>query len=237
MSRLSFILFYLSIFFASSNHVVTAQGANDLLRAVNQKFARVKDYQADVNIKADIPFVRMLPVQAHVYFRQPDQFRLKSKGIALLPKQGIDRLITVLKDTNSYTAILSGSDLINNIPVSIINVIPLQDTSDLVLGKLWIDGKRSLIIRSQVTSKTNGTVVSDYEFGKLESFALPDRMTFTIDTRKFKIPKAISADLNNVKSAASPGAPEKQKGKIHLTFSNYIVNKGIPESVFSQKDN
>ena len=43
---------------------VTAQDARALLREVNLKFSKVRDYTADVRIRTDIPFVRMMPVNA-----------------------------------------------------------------------------------------------------------------------------------------------------------------------------
>lgn len=217
--------------------VSSAQDARKLVRDVNRKFQSVRDYQADVRIRTDIPFVKMMPVNATVFFKQPDQFRIRSKGIALLPRQGFDQLFKNLRDTASYFPILQGEEKHRGIPVSVVNVLPLADTADLILGKLWIDAKRNLILRSQVTSRSNGTVNAEYFFGKQAVFALPDSMIFSIDTRKFKVPKAVAADLNNVKSTAPKGNDsEKQKGMIYLQFTNYIINKGVPNEVFKSKD-
>jgi hypothetical protein len=196
-----------------------------MLREVNRKFAMVKGYSADVLIRVDIPFVRMLPVKAQVNFRQPDKFDIHSKGIALLPRQGFDVLFKNLRDTASYMPVVQGKEQLRGIPVSVVSILPLSDTSDLVLGKLWIDERQDLILRSQLTSRSNGTVTADYYFGKQSAFALPDSMLFTIDTRKFKIPKAVSADLNNVPSAAKKDSPDRQKGRIEILFTNYIIDR------------
>ena len=212
-----------------------AQDARQLLREVNRKFYAVKDYQANVRIRTDIPFVKMLPVQAIIYFQQPDRFRLKSKGIALLPRQGFDQLFKSLKDTSSYVPVVQGTERLQGLSVLVINILPLSDTADLILGKLWIDPAQDLVLRSQMTSRSNGTVNADYYFGSQSRYALPDSMVFTIDTRKFKIPKAVAADLNNVKSSTEKSTSEKQKGMIYLKFTDYMVNKGLPASVFIDK--
>ncbi len=214
-----------------------AQDARKIVRDVNRKFQSVRDYQADVRIRTDIPFVKMMPVNATVFFKQPDQFRIRSKGIALLPRQGFDQLFKNLRDTASYMPLLQGVDKYRGTVVSVVNILPLSDTADLILGKLWVDTQRNLILRSQVTSRSNGTVNAEYFFGKQAAFALPDSMIFSIDTRKFKVPKAVAADLNNVKSSAPKGNDaEKQKGMIYLQFTNYSINKGIPGDVFKSKD-
>jgi hypothetical protein len=56
-------------------------------------------------------------------------------------------------------------------------------------------------------------------------------MVFTIDVKKFKLPKSVAADLhqNKKKPKASDGT---QTGTIVLQISNYKVNQGIPDSKF-----
>lgn len=225
MKRRIFTL--LAAFLTSAFLPLAGQDAHALLREVNAKFARVKNYTADVRIKADIPFVRMMPVDAKVWFQQPDQFRIKSKGIALLPRQGFDQLFKDLRDTSAYMPVIQGIESLRNRPVTVVNILPLSDTADLILGKLWVNPEQDLIMKSQVTSRSNGTVTADYYFGKQAAYALPDSMTFTIDTRKFKIPKAVAADLNNTGSGKSKDKPDRQKGMIQLSFSNYRVNNSV----------
>lgn len=214
---------------------ISGQDAREMLRDLNSKFRKVNEYQADVLIRTDISFVKALPVQATVYFRQPDQFRIKSKGIAMLPRQGFDQVVRTLADTASYIPVLQGKEAIDGREMQLLSVLPLSDTSDLILGKFWIDLSQKLIRRSQVTTRSNGTMTSDYFFGAQQRFALPDSMVFTVDTRKFKIPKAVAADLNNTKSSKPVDTKAREKGKIYLRFSNYRVNQGLPANVFKSK--
>jgi outer membrane lipoprotein-sorting protein len=230
MNRL--ILFFVSLFCWMN---LPAQDARDLLRELNLKFKQVREYQADVLIRTDISFVKALPVQATVYFRQPDQFRIKSKGIAMLPRQGFDQVVRTLADTASYVPVLQGKETVDGRSLQLLSVLPLSDTADLILGKFWIDPAEQLIRRSQVTTRSNGTMTSDYFFGTQKKFALPDSMVFTVDTRKFKIPKAVAADLNNTKSAKNTDTKAREKGRIYLRFSNYKVNQGLPKEIFKSK--
>lgn len=218
--------------------VCSGQDARSMLRDVSTNFLKVKDYTVDATIRLDVSFIKMLPVNAVVYFKQPDKIRVKTKGIAILPKQGMDDMLRTLSDTNAYMAVFFGKDKIQDRIVSVINLIPLSDTSDMILGKFWIDSEQKLVLRSQITSKSNGTVQADYNFSEHKKYALPSSVLFTVDTRKFKIPKALAADINSI-SNKKEDTPGDSKGRIEITFSNYRINTGLSDSFFknSNKDN
>ncbi|MFM9056671.1 MAG: LolA family protein [Bacteroidota bacterium] len=213
-------------------HAQSTPEAVEMLRAVNARFNKVKDYTADARIVTKISFLNILPQQARVFYRKPDKFRLKAKGIAVLPKQNFDALFKLTADEKQYMAFVTGRDSVRRQWCTVVNLVPLADTGDLVLAKLWIDPAGDLILRANLTTRSSGTVVVDYEYGSLAQYALPDRATFTIDVKRFKIPKAVSADINST-SARGKQAPREGKGSISIAFSNYILNKGVPDAVFA----
>ncbi len=49
-------------------------------------------------------------------------------------------------------------------------------------------------------------------------------MLFTIETQKFKLPKALSMDINTSKKDA---VADDGKGRITLVLTRYVVNKGV----------
>ncbi len=222
---------FIVVVFIFINSFVDAQpDAKKIIREVNGVFERVQDYTADVKIKTDIAFVNILPVNAKVFFKQPDKFHMQSKGIAILPRQGVGNMLAGLRDTLAYTAFYLMDDNLSGVKVSVINILPVSDTSEIIVGKFWIDTQRKLVMRSQITGKTNGTVDAVYQYGLHAAFALPDKIVFTIDTKKFKVPKAIAADINNYEKENA--GKENKKGMITLLFTNYAINKGVDNSVF-----
>ncbi|HEY0029688.1 MAG TPA: hypothetical protein VGC65_02930 [Bacteroidia bacterium] len=208
--------------------------ANQVLRGVYLKLQKAKDYSVEANIKVDLPFIRMLPVDAKIYFKQKDKFKVESKSIAIVPRQGFDQSSKMIADTNSFTAVLQGNELISGVQTNIISILPLSDTSDLILGKLWIDPKQSVILKSQLTTKSNGTILTEYTYGNQLAYGLPDKMIFSVDVKKFKIPKSVTADMNNSSADKKEKDKENKKGKIFITLTNYQVNKGIPDSLFKK---
>ncbi|MFL5764714.1 MAG: hypothetical protein ACJ77K_12290 [Bacteroidia bacterium] len=212
---------------------VAQTNANQVLRTVYTKLQKAKDYSVQANIKVDMPFIRMLPIDAKIYYKQKDKFKVDSKGIAIVPRQGFDQSSKMIADTNSFTAVIQGNELLNGVNTVIINIIPLSDTSDLILGKLWIDPKQSVVLKSQLTTKSNGTILTEYTYGTQVAYGLPDKMIFSVDIKKFKIPKSVSADMNN-NGADKKEEAKKKTGKIFITLTGYQVNKGIPDSIFKK---
>jgi negative regulator of sigma E activity len=216
-----------------TNDLTATQTPNQVLNAVYQKLMKVNDYTVEANIRSDIPLIKIMPVNAKIYFKQKNKFKVESKSIAILPKQSFTDFSKILKDTLSYMAVFAGTEIINSKKTQIINLIPNEDTGDLILAKLWIDTEKNLTIKSQLTTRSNGTMLVQYFYNKVtEKYGLPDSMVFTVDVKKFKIPKAVAADLNKSSKPSDNKDNKNKKGQIYIRFKNYQINKGIDDKVF-----
>ncbi len=201
-----------------------SQTPNQIINTVNERFSKVNDYRADVNVKCEIPSIKIDAINAKVIYRKPDKFKIKSTGILVLPKQNANFLFATIADTTQYTAVITGEEMMGMVKTQIVNVIPNKDTSDLILGKFWIDAVRGLVLKSQLTTKSQGTILIENTYGNMSQYALPDKMLFTIETQKFKLPKALSMDLNTSKKDV---VEDDGKGRITLVLTRYVVNKGV----------
>ncbi|MEY5068302.1 MAG: hypothetical protein RLZ47_164 [Bacteroidota bacterium] len=208
-----------------------AQDGTAILEQMMNKWNLVKDYSVQVNIKSEIPLIKSFPVKATIYFKQKDQFRMVSKGIAILPKQNFNELPKFLQNKGSYTALITGNESIQSQNTTVITVLPSDDSGDLVLLKLWIDPKTDLLYKSQTTTRSNGTISALYEYGSQRTFGLPDKMIFTVEVKKFKIPKGLATDINRT---STNNQPTPKNGKITILFSDYSINKGIKDEVFKK---
>jgi hypothetical protein len=206
---------------------------NQILQGVHQKLMKVKDYTADANIKTDISLIKILPVSAKIYFKQPDKFKVESPGIAILPKQGFTDFSKIIRDSTTYTAVLTGKETLRGVPVKALNVIPAVDTADLILAKLWIDDAKSLIMKAQLTTRSSGTMLIEYTYAAQQAYGLPDNMVFTVDVKKFKIPKGLATDIGK-SSTNTADTKTASKGQILIDLSNYKVNKGGIDAVFKK---
>jgi outer membrane lipoprotein-sorting protein len=210
-----------------------AQDANQTITELLNKMNTVKDYSAEALITSDIPMVKILPSKATIYFKQKDKFKIETKGIAILPKQGFTELSKMLTNRDSYTAVALGNETIGSTQTSIVSIFPVSDTSDLILAKLWIDGTNDIVMKSQITTRSSGTVTILYTYGSQIKWGLPDKMVITVDVKKFKIPKGVATDINK-KSEDDTKKQEAKTGEIKIDLTGYKVNLGIKDEVFNK---
>lgn len=208
-----------------------AQDANQMISELMAKMNAVKDYSVDALITSDIPMVKILPSNAKIYFKQKDKFKIDAKGIVILPKQGFTDISKMLSQRDSYTAIAMGSEMIGSTKTEIVSVFPVSDTSDMILAKLWIDTGNDVVHKSQITTRSSGTVSIVYTYGTQLKMGLPDKLVFTVDVKKFKIPKGVATDLNRT-GTTDPNKPVAKTGEIKIDLTNYKVNLGIKDDIF-----
>ncbi len=205
---------------------------DDLLKQLNNKYEKIKDYSVDATIKVDLPFIKMFPNNAKIYFKSKNKFKVVSKAINVVPKSGFSQITTILDNYLKYDYLNKGQEIINGIETTVINLIAPSDTSDLILCKLWIEPKLLLIYKLQLTTKSNGTVLIEYKYGSAKEFSLPDSITFSIDMKKFNLPKVLGADINRSTNENHAVTRKAEKGTIHITLNNYKINKGISDLIF-----
>lgn len=222
---------FLFAFLVFVSFSLLGQNAMTAIAKINTKYTSVKDYKVHVEVKASIPMIKILPSKAMIYFKQKNKFKIVSKGIVLLPKQGFSELYEFLAQPSKYMAVYGSIEVINGVKTHEVNVIPDEATNEMVLAKLWIDEENNVVMKSQITTKSNGTILTYYEYADQLKFGLPSKMTFEIDVKKFKIPKSVAADINKSKKEKTK---EKKKGTIVISLTDYIVNKGIEDAFFSK---
>lgn len=204
-----------------------------LIREINRKFALVSDYTAQVDMKFDIPGVKMNSMKGKIFFKKPDRFRIRTKGIFFMPKQNpMQQVSSMLLDTNSYTSIISGVEMLDGRECAIVNIIPTGNQSELILGKFWIDKKNPLIMKSQITTRNNGTIETQSVYGSMIKYALPDKLIITVEMKKFKMSKMMTVDINK-KSSPKTTDNQTEKGKISMSMSNYKINTKFSDTEFT----
>ncbi|HEY4063319.1 MAG TPA: hypothetical protein VGM30_15540 [Puia sp.] len=202
-----------------------------LLQKVRARLDQVNDYQATGIMKTNVSFLKVPEATVAVYFKRPDKLKIRNdKGISLVPKGAVTvSLNNLLK--GAYTTLDAGTDMLAGHKVKVIKLLPQDDNADLVLSTLYIDETRLLIVKARTTTRENGTYEVEMTYGKYIAYALPDKVVFTFNTKDYKLPKGITFDYDDGSKKTQPVAGAS-KGKVELDYSSYIINKGVPDSVF-----
>jgi outer membrane lipoprotein-sorting protein len=212
-----------------------------IIDAVLNKFNKINDYKVDASIKLDMSFIKVPEMKAKIYFKKPDKMKIDSDGFAMLPKQGLKFSPAELLN-GKFTALYVRSEIIGNRKIDVVKTIPDNDSSDVILSTLWIDAEGLVIKKVETTTKKTGTQQFELSYDSYE-YALPSSIKISFNLGDLKMPASPQVQQNenpgpDKKGKNRRGLPEgaSLKGSVIMTYSNYQVNKGIPDSFFVEKE-
>ena len=172
----------------------------------------------------------MLP---KVYFKKPNLLKVKKEGgISLLPKGGVSLTINTLLNTKKYSTIPGGSQVVNGKTLTVIKLIPNDDNLDWVISTLWIDPVEALVYKTATTTKENGSYEIIMQYGAYAQYGLASKIIFSFNTKDYKLPNGITLEFGDEDPAAKKNLLKNKKGTVEITYKNYIINKGIPNTIF-----
>lgn len=230
MKRIVMSAFFLMLV----SRVSVAQEAMDLVLKVKTKIERVNDYEAAGTMKTNVPFLKVPMADVTIYFKNPDKLKIKNeKGLSLVPKGAASMSLGNLMANKKFTAIPGENEKIGNITVRVIKLLPSDDNSEIVLSTLYIDEARLLILKARTTTRENGTYELAMQYGKYAAYALPDKAFFTFNTKEYKLPKGVTFDYDDgSEKNKNKDELKTNKGMLEISYNNYIINKGVRDSVF-----
>lgn len=223
---------------ASSVAAQTSNGdVTKLFYSLRSRMFAVKDYVADVRMKIDVSFMRVPMLAGKLFYKAPGKLKLeRGGGISILPKKSITLSIDKMMPYGNVTVIDAGRETIGAIPVHVIKVIP-EGESDIVLAKVWVDESRMLALRTETTTRDNGTARMELSYGKYAAQALPDKVVFIMDVKEYKLPKGVTMDYDEGNAPAPKNTNPKlpRKGRIEIRYLDYQINIGLSDDVFEEK--
>ncbi|MDD2793336.1 MAG: hypothetical protein PHD73_09155 [Sediminibacterium sp.] len=209
-----------------------AQDVTELVKKVKAKLDQVNDYTATGKMKTDVAFIKAPVGSIKVFYRKPNLFRLqRNGGISVLPKGGVSVNIGNMIVSDGFTALDAGTGMIGKSKARIIKLLPEGDNNDVILSTLYIDEVNLLILKSVTTTRENGTYEMEMYYGKFASFGLPDKVSFSFNTKDYKLPKGITMEFDDTDAAVKDKMKGK-KGRVEITYTAYEINKGIAAAFF-----
>lgn len=218
----------------SSVFFVAAQDITELVQKVKAKLDLVNDYEANGRMKTNVSFLKVPVATVKVYFKKPNKLKVKNeKGISFVPKGAVNINMSNVLSSGKFTVLDAGNDKIGNTVVKVVKLLPEDDAADVVLSTLYIDEANVVIRRAKTTTRDNGTYEVEMSYGKYSAYGLPDQLSFSFNTKDYKMPKGVTFDFEDGTDAKKKEDKLKnRKGKVDISFSNYIINKGLPDTIF-----
>jgi outer membrane lipoprotein-sorting protein len=207
--------------------------AEEVIQKVRAKLDKVNDYEAKGKMKTNVVFIKAPVASVKIYYKKPNKLRIiNGSGISFIPKGSVNiNLSNIFVDTTGFDMIDAGKESGTNL--RIIKLLPKDENAEIVLSTLYIDEAQLLIKKSKTTTKENGTYELEMTYGKYAGYGLADKAIFSFNTKDYKLPKGVSFDYDDGnKKEQTTDKVKNRKGKVEITYSNYIINKGVPDSIF-----
>jgi len=214
---------------------------------LSDQYALVNDYSVKVNVAVNTPRLRMPGKRVKLYFKQPDQTKLEAKGFAVIPKNGLMENPVALLDNLSELTIL-GRGIENDRDHWILTGVLIPDSiqfkpwgsSDAggLSLQIWIDKEQWTITQTKTFLDSSQVLLirSDYLEVKAGIY-LPETTLIRFELDQSVLKKM--EDFSEMEFSTSKSGKNKfhrsitpTEGTITLEFSDYILNKGLPDELF-----
>lgn len=212
-----------------------ATEASKLFDSLRTKVLAVKDYTAEVKMKINIAYMRIPQLSGTLYYKNPDKMRLERHGgLSILPKKNVNLTLSNLIPSGRVNVLDGGEATVEGKKVRVIKVIPEDDLSDIILTKLWIDETALLALRTETTTRNDGTVTMELQYARYMPYALPDNVTINMYLKNYKLPKGVAMDYNNdIPDPKLKKDTKNQKGTIKIQYLKYDINTGLSDKIFA----
>lgn len=222
---------FLILLIISTSIFSQQRNPNELIDLIQNKFNNIRDYSVDIEIAIDVNFVDAPNSKAKLFFKQPDKVKIESDGFAIIPKQGLTFSPSELL-ADSYTAIFIKTEIIDSFMVDVIKVVPLVDSSDILLSTLWVDPLSNVIRKIESVTKKMETFTIYLEYQHKANPILPSVAKFFFNNT------SSGHEMISKKSDKSESGKEKGKlsGGFIIKYSNYMLNQNLEDSFFDEED-
>jgi len=211
---------------------LSAQTPQELVNKIKAKLEKVNDYTARGKLKTNVVFIKAPIASVKVYYKKPDKMKIVNEnGISFIPKGSVNiNLAKFLSGSGNYEIVDAGIE--PSTGLRILKLLPSDENSEIVLSTLYIDEKAELIKKAKNTTRDNGTYELEMNYGKYASYGLPDKVIFSFNTKDYKLPKGVTFDYDNGAEKKNNDDLKNKKGKVEITYSEYLINKGVDDSIF-----
>ena len=240
----------LQIFFIISTFALCEENkiATEIINKTEQRFRMINDYQVNMVISINIPAFRMPKKKYTVFFKQPNQVQIKSKGFGLLPRTGMftppsenfnnltDVTINHTADSLGYGSVmLRGNLIVDSLAIKMPNdyaKLTFKPTVDVVIDtSQWVITRVVTKIDTIKIMEINN--IYDFVDG---SYFLPIRSTVEYFVKDARISKWLKKDIGTIIGNQQSIDPvsDMVRGEISVTYNKYKVNRGINDSIFKK---
>ena len=222
---------------------------DEIILKTNEEFEKVSDFQAKMTVSLDVPGLRMPKKEYRAYYKRPNKFKATTKGFGVLPNTG---LFTSPKDnfdnlkgmninqeqtkTRNNQIMISGVLITDSLKAKFPNEYAKLSFNPIV--DVVVDTTKWLII--SVTSRIDTLklfqINNEYELYE-NKYYLPSTSKVEYFIKDMKLANWLKDDIPSMIGANQQLAKGQDivKGMITVKYSDYLINKSLPDYIFKKK--
>ena len=219
-----------------------------LISNTNYQFEKVRDFQAKMSVKLNVPGLRMPKKTYKVYYKPPNKFKADTKGFGILPNTGIftspkdnfDNLKNLRLNNNfsneeAHCLVITGTLIPDSLKAQFPSEYAKLTFDPLV--DVVIDTSKWLIktVTSRIDTVKLFEITNNYNLyeGK---FYLPKESKVEYFIKDARLAGWLKKDVKTLIDSNNLGASSDViKGSIIVNYSEYKINKNLPDRIFKKR--
>ena len=214
----------------------------------NYQFQKVKDFQAKMSVRLNVPGIRMPKKTYKVYYQHPNKFKADTKGFGILPNTGI---FTSPKDNFVNLKDLRLNDNLSNEEAHCLTItgtlIPdsLKAQFPSEYAKLTFDPLVDVVIDTNkwliktVTSRIDTVklfeITNNYNLYE-GMFYLPQESKVEYFIKDARLAGWLKKDVKTLMNTNNlSGNSDVINGSIVVSYSEYKINRNLPDRIFKKR--
>ena len=214
-----------------------------LISNTQDQFEKARDYQVTMTIELKVPGFRMPRKRYKVFFKQPDKLKIKSRGFGMLPKTGLFtsprdnfdnlknmKLIKASKEEG--VAYIKGDVIIDSLKLKMPNEYAKLGFRPSVTVKIdtvnWVINN----IVTELDTLKLVEITNNYKSFNGQ-YIMPAESKVQYYVKDAKLSSWLKNDITSI-VGQNPISQDSDmvEGKISITYTDYIINEGIKNSLF-----
>lgn len=204
-----------------------------VLDSLQVRFRRIRDYRVRVHVVVDMRGLRIPPMQATVYFKQPDRLHIAADRFAMLPRHAIMFTPGLIRELIAKGRVLEQGVDANGLFRVKVKLRRKGDRPGGVLT-LWFDLNAWVVKKMRVENASYGWMEVENEYGRVGGgFYLPVRSRVKVDLNMASLPRPGKGARHKLQRKFLQEV--SGKGMVYVTYLDYRINQGIPDGVFRRR--
>ena len=231
------VLIYLNIVYCSEILL------NEIILKTDLEFKKVSDFEAKMTVELNVPGLRMPKKVYRAYYKQPNKFKATTDGFGVLPNTGLFtspkdnfdnlknmRLIKASKEEG--VAYIKGDVIIDSLKLKMPNEYAKLGFRPSVTVKIdtinWVINK----ITTELDTLKLVEITNNYKSFNGQ-YIMPAESKVQYYVKDAKLSSWLKNDITSI-VGQNPISQDSDmvEGKISITYTDYIINEGIKNSLF-----